>query len=94
MLGESGQIYTVGKNVYGQLGDGTTIERTNISTVVRVKDGNTLKNINENCLIEEDLLRNEDYKKVEKYFNVKNYFESKGVNSTGKVKDYLAAVTS
>ena len=39
-------------------------------------------------------IRNEDYKKVEKYFNVKNYFKSKGVNSTGKVKDYLAAVTS
>ena len=39
-------------------------------------------------------IRNEDYKKVEKYFNVRNYFESKGVNSTGKVKDYLAAVTS
>ncbi|MBO5478752.1 MAG: cadherin-like beta sandwich domain-containing protein [Clostridia bacterium] len=48
MLGQSGKIYSYGKNVYGQLGDNTTIARqNNISTAVKIKDGSILENVSE-----------------------------------------------
>ena len=47
-LGKSGRVYSYGKNVYGQLGDKTTVAReNNITTVVRVEDGAVLENIAE-----------------------------------------------
>jgi len=46
LLGESGKIYSYGDNVYGQLGDGGTLGKTNyISTVVSISQGNILDNI-------------------------------------------------
>ncbi len=46
LLSESGKIYSYGDNVYGQLGDGGTLGKTNfISTVVSVSEGNILENI-------------------------------------------------
>lgn len=48
LLGKSGRVYSYGKNVYGQLGDNTTVGRENkITTVVRVEDGTPLINITE-----------------------------------------------
>ena len=39
LLGESGRVYSYGKNTYGQLGDGKTVSRENmITTVVRTED--------------------------------------------------------
>ena len=46
LLAQSGRIYSYGKNVYGQLGDNSTNSReNNITTVVRLKDGNYLENV-------------------------------------------------
>ena len=48
LLGKSGRVYSYGKNVYGQLGDNTTVKRENgITTVVRIEDGTPLINIQE-----------------------------------------------
>jgi len=48
LLGKSGKVYSYGKNVYGQLGDNTTVGRENgITTVVRIEDGTPLINIQE-----------------------------------------------
>lgn len=48
LLGKSGRVFSYGRNVYGQLGDKTTVGRQkNITTVVRVEDGSILTNISE-----------------------------------------------
>ena len=49
LLGSSGNVYSYGENTYGQLGDGTTIRRDeNITTVVRVKQGDINQNVTNN----------------------------------------------
>ncbi len=46
LLGESGKVYSYGKNVYGQLGDGSLVEKAeNISTAVKTGMWTLLGNI-------------------------------------------------
>ncbi len=48
MLGESGKVYSYGKNVYWQLGDGTTNARDKyISTVVKINENGKLEKVTE-----------------------------------------------
>ena len=66
LLGKTGRVYSYGKNVYGQLGDNTTIGRENeITTVVRIEDRNSVNKHSRN--ISRKPIQYSSIKRPEKY---------------------------